>query len=84
VSEKIDGNRFKIRTDKPNTEVSWQVTGVRNDPWAQANRFVPERTKEANAQGKYLHPELYGQPANKGIHYQNNQGIAAPAVKRAQ
>ncbi|MEY3984316.1 MAG: hypothetical protein RL160_1875 [Bacteroidota bacterium] len=83
VSEKIDGNKFKIRTDKPNTEVSWQVTGVRNDPWAKANRFVPERAKEPNARGKYLHPELYGQPVNKGIHYQNRDGIAAPATKIA-
>ena len=81
VAEKITDNHFKIRTDKPNTEVSWQVTGVRNDPWAQANRFIPERAKEPNAKGKYLHPELYGQPASKGIHYQNNSGIAAPAVK---
>ncbi len=25
VSKKIDGNRFSIKTDKPNIEVSWQV-----------------------------------------------------------
>ncbi|MFN7301370.1 MAG: hypothetical protein ACK5U7_07875 [Bacteroidota bacterium] len=81
VAEKITDNHFKIRTDKPNTEVSWQVTGVRNDPWAQANRFVPERAKEANAKGKYLHPELYGQPANRGIHYVNKDGIEAPTTK---
>ena len=84
VTEKIVDNHFKIRTDKPNTEVSWQVTGVRNDPWAQANRFIPERAKEANAKGKYLHPELYGQPANKGIHYVNKDGIEAPTVKVAR
>jgi hypothetical protein len=78
VSRKIEGNTFSIKTDKPNTEVSWQVTGVRNDAWAKANRVVPEKPKEANAVGKYLHPELFGKPASAGIHYVNTIGVSAP------
>lgn len=78
VSKKIEGNKFSIKTDKPNTEVSWQVTGVRNDAWANANRVMPEKPKEANAVGKYLHPELFGKPASAGIHYVNTEGVAAP------
>jgi hypothetical protein len=78
VSKKIEGNKFSIKTDKPNTEVSWQVTGVRNDAWAKANRVIPEKPKEANAVGKYLHPELFGKPASAGIHYVNTEGIAVP------
>ncbi len=78
VSKKIEGNKFSIKTDKPNTEVSWQVTGVRNDAWAKANRVMPEKPKEANAVGKYLHPELFGKPASAGIHYVNTEGIAVP------
>jgi len=78
VSRKIEGNKFSIKTDKPNTEVSWQVTGVRNDAWAKANRVMPEKPKEANAVGKYLHPELFGKPASAGIHYVNTDGIALP------
>ena len=78
VSKKIEGNKFSIKTDKPNIEVSWQVTGVRNDAWAKANRVVPEKPKEANAVGKYLHPELFGKPASAGIHYINREGIALP------
>ena len=31
ISKKINGNSFEIMTDKPNIEVSWQVTAVRND-----------------------------------------------------
>ena len=78
VSKKIEGNKFSIKTDKPNTEVSWQVTGVRNDAWAKANRVIPEKPKEKNAVGKYLHPELFGKPASAGIHHVNTEGIAVP------
>ncbi|MDQ6694259.1 MAG: S-layer homology domain-containing protein, partial [Chloroflexota bacterium] len=37
VAEKVKGNSFVIKTDKPNVEVSWQVTGIRNDAVARAN-----------------------------------------------
>ncbi|MBK8466071.1 MAG: hypothetical protein IPL32_09580 [Chloracidobacterium sp.] len=29
IAEEIEANKFKIRTDKPNVKVSWQVTGVK-------------------------------------------------------
>jgi hypothetical protein len=81
VARKMEDNTFKIKTDKPNIEVSWQVTGVRNDAWAKANRVIPEKIKEPNAKGKYLHPELFGKPASLGIHFINAEGIAAPGKK---
>jgi hypothetical protein len=46
VWKKIAGNRFTIRTDKPHVEVSWQVTGVRHDSWANAHRVQVEVPKE--------------------------------------
>lgn len=69
VSQKIQDNRFVIQTDKPNVEVSWQVTGIRNDEYARQNRIVPEYEKSAEHKGKYLHPELYKMPEEMGIHY---------------
>jgi len=45
ISEKINENRFTIQTSKPNVEVSWQVTGIRNDTWAQENRVEVEVEK---------------------------------------
>jgi len=45
IKEKIADNRFVIQTDKPNVEVSWQVTGIRNDPAAQRNRTQVEVSK---------------------------------------
>jgi hypothetical protein len=69
VSSKVQQNRFSIKTDKPSVEVCWQVTGIRKDPFAEQHRLVPEEPKSAADQGKYLHPELYGQPATAGIGY---------------
>ncbi|GLR18806.1 hypothetical protein [Portibacter lacus] len=59
ISEKISGNSFKLKTDKPNIEVSWQVTGVRNDAFARKNRIQVEEVKEAENRGKYLNPEAF-------------------------
>jgi len=41
-------------------EVSWQVTGVRKDPWAEKNRIQVEEDKVGEERGTYLFPELYG------------------------
>lgn len=60
VFEEISGNSFKIKTDKPNIKVSWQVTGVRKDPYAEQNRIVPEVDKKGDEIGKYLTPSAYG------------------------
>lgn len=67
VAEEVQGNRFAIRTETPNTKVSWQVTGIRKDRWAEKNRIPVEVQKAPAERGKYLHPELYGAPAGKRI-----------------
>lgn len=67
IAEKIQDNRFTIKTDKPNIEVSWQVTGVRKDPWAQAHRIETEVMKEPENRGKFLTPNVYGKPKSQGI-----------------
>jgi hypothetical protein len=67
VANKMAHNRFTIQTDKPNVEVSWQVTGIRHDAWADANRIPVEQMKAANERGLYLHPELFGAPAETSI-----------------
>ena len=37
--KEIANNHFTIRTDQPNVKVSWQVTGVRQDAYANAHRI---------------------------------------------
>jgi hypothetical protein len=63
ISQKINNNRFSIKTDKPNIEVSWQVTGIRNDAYAKAYPMQVEMEKPVEEKGTYTHPELYGLPA---------------------
>lgn len=67
VMDKVHANQFTIKTDKANVEVSWQVTGVRHDPVAEKYRIVTEVEKTGGERGKYLCPEAYNQPVEKGI-----------------
>jgi hypothetical protein len=70
VAEKIRSNRFKIAGGQTGMEVSWQVTGVRQDPYAEAHRVQVEVPKPPSEFGKYVHPELYGRPVEDGIGYE--------------
>jgi hypothetical protein len=63
VSEEVKDNQFAIRTDPGRVKVCWQVTGVRKDAWAEANRIQVEERKPAGERGRYLHPELFGRRA---------------------
>ena len=45
------------------------MTGVRQDAWANAHRIPVEQDKEAAERGYYLHPELFGQPEQKGVQW---------------
>jgi trimeric autotransporter adhesin len=69
VAEKIADHHFTIRTNVPNVEVSWQVTGVRQDAWANAHRTPVEQQKNARERGHYMHPELYGAPEESSIEW---------------
>lgn len=73
IAEKVHDNRFVIQTDKPNVEVSWQITGIRHDPFAEQNRIEVEVEKVDNERGKYLFPEAYNQSEENGIHYQKSR-----------
>jgi hypothetical protein len=50
-------------------EVSWQVTGVRQDVYAKAHPLKVEKEKEARVKGFYIHPELYGTPEEKKMEW---------------
>jgi hypothetical protein len=65
IAEEISENRFKISGGNPGTKVSWMVTGIRQDAWANAHRVPVEEEKPTQERGYYLHPELYGQPPQK-------------------
>ena len=78
VASEMANHSFSIRTDRPHVKVSWQVTGIRQDAYANAHRIPVEEVKPDQERGLYLHPELFGAPAEKSV-------VAAhphPAVKR--
>ena len=72
IAEEISDNRFKIAGGKLGMKVSWQVTGVRRDPYALAHPINVEEEKPPEERGYYLHPEVYGQPEEKGIEWARN------------
>jgi len=67
IAEEVSQNHFKIAGGAAGLKVSWQVTGVRHDAYANAHRIPIEEDKAAELRGSYLHPVEYGQPAAKGI-----------------
>jgi len=69
VSSKVKNQEFAIRSSAPNVEVSWQITGVRQDAYAKANPVVVEEEKEPRLKGFYIHPEFYGAAAEKQIEW---------------
>jgi hypothetical protein len=67
VADKISRNRFRVSGGLPGMEVSWQVTGIRQDAWANKNRIPVEEEKSARERGYYLYPELYDQPEYRSV-----------------
>jgi hypothetical protein len=75
IAEEIAGNRFKIAGGMAGMKVSWQVTGTRQDPYANAHRIPVEEDKPADERGKYLHPTEWGQPDSLGVDYEDLQNL---------
>ncbi|HEY3266413.1 MAG TPA: hypothetical protein VGM37_05765 [Armatimonadota bacterium] len=65
VARKIDNNRFTIKTDKPNVEVCWQVTGIRNDAYARDHPMEVEPEKTEAERAHYLSPNEPDQPEGR-------------------
>jgi len=76
VAQKIKQNRFTIKTSSPGVEVSWQVTGIRQDPWANKNRIKIEVEKEERERGFFLHPEVYDQPYERSVEWVRRAGLS--------
>ena len=66
-SNKNNNSRFRIAGGTSGMKVSWQITGIRKDPWANAHRIEVEEDKPDKERGYYLHPDVYGQPEENGI-----------------
>ncbi len=67
IAQKIQDKRFKIAGGNPGTKISWQVTGVRHDPYARHYNFKPEIEKRGFEKGRYHNPQAYGFPTSMAI-----------------
>lgn len=73
ISKEVKNNEFSIAGGKPGLKVSWQVTGIRKDTYAEKHRIKVEEDKLPVEQGKYKHPALFGQPDEKGVFFFKNK-----------
>ncbi|HKW26697.1 MAG TPA: hypothetical protein VJN48_13005, partial [Terriglobales bacterium] len=69
VAKEIANHQFTIAGGSPGGKVSWQISAVRNDPYAKANPLVVEQAKRLRERGYYIHPALYGATAEKSIEW---------------
>jgi hypothetical protein len=81
VAAKVKGNRFRIGGGVPRAEVSWQVTGIRDDAYARAHRIPVEEQKAHAERGFYLFPEGFGAPKERAL---SNAGRPGPEVPVAE
>lgn len=83
VKRRVASGRFRIGGGTPGGEVSWQVTGIRQDRWANQNRIPNAAPKEVENRGRYLHPAAFDQPAERGIGYRAPEAPRLAAIAPA-
>jgi hypothetical protein len=67
IAQEISNGQFTIGGGQAGMKVSWQVTGVRHDAYANAHPLQVSVEKPEAERGYYLNPELYGAPAEKSL-----------------
>ena len=69
LKEKVKNNRFIIAGGMPGQEISWQVSGVRQDAYANKFRSKVEEWKKEEDRGYYISPESFNLDESKDISY---------------
>ena len=89
IATEVNGNRFQIAGGQPAAKVSWQVTGVRHDAYAEAHRLPVEENKPDEDRGFYLQPEVQGQAKEKSLYFKQRwqkknetKPVVAPATQQ--
>ena len=86
IAQEIKDHCFKIAGGLPGLKVSWQVTGVRQDAWANDHRIVTVEDKSKDERGRFLYPEGYGYGSERrigGVHppvYSGTRGDSVSGV----
>jgi hypothetical protein len=58
IAEELTGNRFRIAGGRAGMKVSWTLTGIRQDAWANANRMPVESPKPGKELRTYARSEV--------------------------
>ncbi len=75
IAEKVADNQFVIGSNAPGIEVSWQVTVIRKDAYAQVHPIIVEEEKSQEERGTYLAPLEHGQPESMGVDAARRSGL---------
>jgi hypothetical protein len=84
IAHEISGNSFQIGGGIAATKVSWQVTGIRHDPFAEQHRIPVEEMKTGKEAGKYLYPKEHGVSESLGMDYEELMQIQAEMKKNQE
>jgi hypothetical protein len=81
IKKEIDNQgTFSIAGGNPGQKISWVIYAERNDPYMQQEGIrAIEIEKDDYEKGKYLMPELYNQPPEKGLFYSESFNQENPA-----
>jgi hypothetical protein len=85
IASEIQKNHFEIAGGQPGAKVSWLITGIRHDAYANAHRIPVEEAKPEDEQGTYLQPELYGQTGERNVstvHVPDLRGLLEPSRRQ--
>lgn len=69
---------FRIAGGVAGAKVSWEVKALRNDAYVRQRPAPVEYEKSEGERGTYQHPELYGQPPERGVRHQSHENAARP------
>ena len=67
IAEEIKGNQFRIAGGTPGGKISWMVTGIRHDAYANKHRIPVEEMKTGSERGKYLNPDAFGKSQDQSV-----------------
>jgi hypothetical protein len=73
IAEELTNNHFLIAGGHPGMKVSWEITAVRHDAYANAHPLAVEAEKQGEERGHYLHPELYGATPERSVGWNRSQ-----------
>ena len=67
IAQEVQNNTFRIEGGKPGLKVSWEVKARRFDPYARAYSATAVVEKQGREVGRYLQPQLFGEPMSKSM-----------------